>query len=126
MSTLYVASNDNLPEFLTGEEYLRFVHGLYRERVDLALAGRLFERYQMTGRSSELIEDYSHGMRKKLQLISAFMLRRKLTIIDETLNGIDIDALYTFEEDVSSLASDGRSVRASRFHRSAATRSRCS
>lgn len=110
MSTLYIASNDNMPDFLTGEEYLKFIHGLYGERIDLALIARLFDRYQMTGRSRDLIEDYSHGMRKKLQLISALTLRRKLTIIDETLNGIDIDALFAFESDVKSLADRHRSV----------------
>ncbi|WP_374010153.1 ATP-binding cassette domain-containing protein [Leifsonia sp. LS-T14] len=109
-NTMYVASNDHMPEFLTGEEYLRFLHGLYGERIDRAEMNRLFERYQMAGRSADLIEDLSHGMRKKLQLIAALLLRRKLTIVDETLNGIDIDAVYAFEEDVEELARDGRSV----------------
>ena len=44
------------------------------------------------------------------QLIAALLLKRDLTIIDETLNGIDLDAIYTFEIDVLSLAQEGRSV----------------
>ncbi|MEZ2389885.1 ATP-binding cassette domain-containing protein [bacterium RCC_150] len=110
MSSIYLSSNDYLPEFLTGEEYLRFMHGLYGEPLDLARLESQFVRYSMRGRHRDLIEDYSHGMRKKLQLIAAFMLRRKLTVIDETLNGVDIDAIKLFERDIKELATEGRSV----------------
>ncbi|PRB40063.1 ABC transporter ATP-binding protein [Arthrobacter sp. MYb23] len=110
MSAMYLSSNDYLPEFLTGEEYLRFLHGLYTEPLDLKVLGHHFDRYSMSGRHRDLIEDYSHGMRKKLQLIAAFMLERRLTVIDETLNGVDIESVKIFEKDVRNLASDGRSV----------------
>jgi ABC-2 type transport system ATP-binding protein len=110
MASIYLSSNDYLPEFLTGEEYLRFIHGLYGVRMNLPDIADQFERYSMKGRQHDLIEDYSHGMRKKVQLIGAFTLKRKLTVIDETLNGVDLDAVYTFEKDVKALASDGRSV----------------
>ncbi|KUM40273.1 ABC transporter ATP-binding protein [Arthrobacter sp. EpRS71] len=110
MSAIYLSSNDYLPEFLTGEEYLRFMHGLYTEPLDLNVLGHHFDRYSMSGRHRDLIEDYSHGMRKKLQLIAAFMLERRLTVIDETLNGVDIESVKVFEKDVRKLAGDGRSV----------------
>ncbi|WAH98784.1 hypothetical protein [Arthrobacter sp. MMS18-M83] len=64
----------------------------------------------MRDRHRDLIEDYSHGMRKKLQLIAAFMLKRRFTVIDETLNGVDIDAVNVFERDIRELAREGRSV----------------
>lgn len=107
---MHLASNDYLPEFLTGLEYLRFMHSLYDEPLDVAAAETAFDRYQMTGRHQDLIEDYSHGMRKKTQLIAALLLRRPLTLIDETLNGIDIDATYTFERDIAELRMDGHGV----------------
>lgn len=110
VSSIYLSSNDYLPEFLTGEEYLRFMHGLYSEPLDLQVLSGHFDRYAMGGRHRDLIEDYSHGMRKKLQLIAAIMLERRLTVIDETLNGVDIESVKTFEEDVRDLATDGRSV----------------
>jgi len=110
LSSIYLASNEHVPEFLTGEEYLRFVHGLYGETLDVASMELHFERYQMRNRSRDLIEDYSHGMRKKLQIVSALMLKRKVSVIDETLNGIDLDAAFAFKEDVRFLAREGRSV----------------
>lgn len=110
MASIYLSSNDYLPEFLTGEEYLHFIHGLYKVPMNFSDIAGHFERYSMKGRQHDLIEDYSHGMRKKVQLIAAIALKRKLTVIDETLNGVDLDAVYTFEKDVRALAGDGRSV----------------
>lgn len=110
MRSMYLASNDYMPEFLTGYEYLRFISSLYGEKIDKATTAAMFSRYQMTGRQDELVEDYSHGMRKKLQLIAALTLKRDLTVIDETLNGVDLDAIYAFEKDVVQLAQEGRSV----------------
>lgn len=102
-SVAYIASNDYLPQFLTGREYIDLMHRLYRHRADADLTDELLTRYQMDGRQFDLIEDYSHGMRKKIQLISTLLLERPLTIIDETLNGVDVDALFEFETDASQI-----------------------
>ncbi len=109
-AAMYLASNDYLPQFLTGREYVEMLGRLYGVEVDHAVADRLFETFSMTGRYDDLIEDYSHGMRKKTQLISALLMRRPLTIIDETLNGIDIEALYLTEQELTRLRDEGRSV----------------
>lgn len=100
-SLAYIASNDYLPQFLTGREYIDLMHRLYRHHPDTDRTDELLSRYQMDARQFDLIEDYSHGMRKKIQLISALLLERPLTIIDETLNGVDVDALFEFETDAS-------------------------
>lgn len=102
-SLVYVASNDYLPQFLTGREYVDLMHRFYGQEVDASRLDDLFARYQMEARQLDLIEDYSHGMRKKVQLISSLLLRRPLTIIDETLNGVDVDALFEFERDARDL-----------------------
>lgn len=94
-----VASNDYLPQFLSGREYIDLMQRLYRHRPDDDRLDKLLTRYQLEQRQFDLIEDYSHGMRKKIQLVSALVLERPLTIIDETLNGVDIDALFAFESD---------------------------
>ena len=107
---IYLSSNDYLPEFLTAREYISLLGRLFRVDVDHAVAHELFRRFSMDGRYDDLIEDYSHGMRKKTQLISALVMRRPLTVIDETLNGIDIEALYLSEREFQQLRDEGRSV----------------
>ena len=109
-SAAYLASNDYLPQFLTAREYVHTLAKLYGERVDDAAARELFARFSMEGRYDDLIEDYSHGMRKKTQLVSALLLRRPLTVIDETLNGIDVEALHLAEQQLRALRDDGRAI----------------
>lgn len=107
---LYLASNEYLPEFLTAREYLGVLARLYDVELVDADVERLFTRFCMRGRSDDLIEDFSHGMRKKTQVISALLMRRPLTIVDETLNGIDVEALYRCEREFRRLRSDGLAV----------------
>lgn len=109
-AAMYLASNDYLPQFLTGREYVDMLARLYDVEADPEAAARLFEMFSMGGRYHDLIEDYSHGMRKKTQLVSALLMRRPLTIIDETLNGIDIEALHLTERELTRLRDEGRSV----------------
>jgi ABC-2 type transport system ATP-binding protein len=107
---VYLASNDYLPEFLSAWEYLVMLRRLYGCALDREAAEVLFERYSMAGRIDDLIEDYSHGMRKKTQLVAAFLLRRPLTIIDETLNGIDLEALHLCEQELRRMRDEGCAV----------------
>lgn len=107
---MYLASNDYLPEFLTAREYIALLGQLFGIKVDHSRANELFRKFSMEGRYDHLIEDYSHGMRKKTQLIAALLLRRPLTVIDETLNGIDLEALHLSEREFRSLREDGLSI----------------
>jgi len=107
---VHLASNDYLPDFLTAREYLSMIAQLYRVELDHELAAGLFRDFSMDGRYDDLIEDFSHGMRKKTQLISALLVRRPLTVIDETLNGIDVEALELASTELARLRSDGHAV----------------
>jgi ABC-2 type transport system ATP-binding protein len=109
-SAAYLASNDYLPQFLTAREYIHTLAKLYGARVDDDDARELFARFSMEGRYDDLIEDFSHGMRKKTQLVSGLVLRRSFTVIDETLNGIDVEALHLAEQQLRALREEGRSI----------------
>jgi ABC-2 type transport system ATP-binding protein len=107
---MYLASNDYLPEFLSAREYIALLGRMFNIDVEHGRALDLFRRFSMEGRYDDLIEDYSHGMRKKTQLVSALVLRRPLTVIDETLNGIDLEALHLGENALRGLRDDGLAV----------------
>lgn len=109
-STVYLSSNDYLPEFLTPREHYTLLGKLYGVDVDHGAAQRFFRDFSMVGRYDHLISDFSHGMRKKTQLVAALVLRRPLTIVDETLNGIDLEALRIAERELAQLSRDGCSV----------------
>ncbi|QPP07127.1 ABC transporter ATP-binding protein [Streptomyces bathyalis] len=107
---IYLSSNDYLPEFLTAREYISMMGKLFGLDVDHGEALGLFRKFAMEGRYDDLIEDYSHGMRKKTQLVSALVIRPPLLVIDETLNGIDIEALHLAEGEFRKVRDEGRSV----------------
>lgn len=106
----YLTSNDHMPEFLRASEYLQLTASLYGSSVDLKMAEDAFKAYGISGRVRHLMEDYSHGMRKKVQLISAFLMRRPLTVIDETLNGIDLEALHLVEKELLRMRGEGLGI----------------
>lgn len=110
MAMVYLPSEDYLPEFLSGTEYVRLILTLYRvDGVAADAIEEMFERLGMAGRHDHLIEDYSHGMRKKVQITAAVLARRPITIVDETFNGIDLDALAECRLQMLRARAEGRS-----------------
>jgi ABC-2 type transport system ATP-binding protein len=78
-------------EKLTGMEFLRFAAGLYGEHgADVDRRGiELLALFDLDGWRDELIESYSHGMRQKLIIASAFVHRPQVIVVDEPMVGLD-------------------------------------
>ena len=88
----YVFSTPILPEFLTGYEFVRFLMDIHRQRV---LPGKTaddyFELVQMAPEDRHrLIKGYSHGMKNKLQMLSFFITRPPIILLDEPLTSFDV------------------------------------
>jgi ABC-2 type transport system ATP-binding protein len=87
----YVPEAANLYEFLTGIEYLDFIADVYG--VPAAEKKQRITEYlkalQLEGREGDMINSYSDGMKKKISLISAFLHKPKLLLLDEPLNALD-------------------------------------
>ena len=107
LNTMPLRGNEDLPEFLTGSELLRLYASLYGVDVDEEVARRLAARYQLEGKMGSLLEDLSHGAKKKVQFLCALLLRRRLTILDETLNGVDFQSVARAKEDLRALGREG-------------------
>jgi ABC-2 type transport system ATP-binding protein len=87
----YVPESPNIYEFLTGIEYLDFIADIYG--VPTAEKQQRITEYlkalQLEGREGDMINSYSDGMKKKISLISAFLHKPKLLILDEPINALD-------------------------------------
>ncbi|UOY88293.1 ABC transporter ATP-binding protein [Bacillus glycinifermentans] len=88
----YVPDDLLLPEALSAAEYIDFVSSMYH-CTPKKRRKQLIELYDMEEALHEPIETYSHGMKKKTQLISAFMLDSEFVIMDEPFRGLDIEAV---------------------------------
>src|SRR3984893_526042 len=78
-------------EKLTGAEFLRFVAGLYdQEGPEVEHRAReLLALFDLEEWRDELVESYSHGMRQKLIISSAFVHRPDVIVVDEPMVGLD-------------------------------------
>lgn len=92
----YIPDNPDLYEFMTGIQYLNFVADVFavgaaeREMRIRALA----ENFELTGDLNQPISTYSHGMKQKLAIISAWLHEPKLIIMDEPFVGLDPKASH--------------------------------
>ncbi|HVE34855.1 MAG TPA: ABC transporter ATP-binding protein [Gemmatimonadaceae bacterium] len=78
-------------EKLTGAEFLRFVAGLYGQKGPEIehRARELLALFDLEEWRDELVESYSHGMRQKLIISSAFVHRPEVIVVDEPMVGLD-------------------------------------
>jgi len=105
----YIPESPRLYEFLTGIEYLDFVGDVYglqpaekKNRINEYL-----KALQLDGREGDMINSYSEGMKQKIALISAFLHRPKLLILDEPLNGLDPRSARIVKDLLHELRSQG-------------------
>ena len=87
----YIPDRPFIYEKLTGSEFLRFVAGLYDQQgpdVDNR-ARELLALFDLEDWRDELVESYSHGMRQKLIISSAFVHRPEAIVVDEPMVGLD-------------------------------------
>jgi ABC-2 type transport system ATP-binding protein len=87
----YVPESPRLYEFLTGIEYLDFIGDIYGMQAEekKSRITEYLKALQLEGREGDMITSYSDGMKQKIALISAFLHKPKLLILDEPLSALD-------------------------------------
>ena len=107
----FIPDRPYLYEKLTGEEFLRFMGGLYG--VDGDLGGRITELlrfFDLQDWRQELIQSYSHGMKQRLVMASALIHRPKAIIVDEPMVGLDPRGARLLKDAFRNLAREGCAI----------------
>jgi ABC-2 type transport system ATP-binding protein len=110
--TAYIPDNPDLYEHLTGIQYLNFIADIYE--VTKAEREERIEKYasafEIMSNLGDLIFSYSHGMRQKLAIISAFIHKPKLLVLDEPFVGLDPKASHTLKCFMTELCTEGSAI----------------
>lgn len=108
----YLPDNPDLYEYLTGIQYLNFMGDVYRVpgKVRTERIGELSEQFGITRSLGDLISTYSHGMKQKLALISAFLHKPRLLLLDEPFVGLDPEASVVLKENMHALCREGSAI----------------
>ena len=108
----YIPDNPDLYEFMSGIKYLNFIADIFgvgeserRERIEKYAA--IFE---LTDDLAQPISAYSHGMKQKLAIISAWLHNPRLIIMDEPFVGLDPKAAHSLKEMMREVCDSGGAI----------------
>lgn len=108
----YIPDNPDLYEFMTGIQYLNFIADIYgvSSEVRQERINRYAEKFEMKKNLAMGISSYSHGMKQKLALISAWIHEPRLIIMDEPFVGLDPKASHLLKEMMHEFCQGGGSI----------------
>ena len=88
----YLPSDFYLPHYMTGKEYTKFVLSRYAASNYDHLVW-LLELLDMTTSQNKMLESYSFGMKKKIQIAAAVAANTDYIFADEILGGLDFETV---------------------------------
>ena len=88
----YVLSTPNVPEFLTGREFLKFFIDINKNRIkENKSIDDYFDFMKIDEEDRDkLLKDYSHGMKNKMQMLVNIIANPNVLLFDEPLTSLDI------------------------------------
>lgn len=88
----FMVSEPELPKFLTGREFISFFIEANKENIkDSKDLDYYFSLVDLDiDDSNRLIQDYSTGMKNKLQMLMFLILRPRVILMDEPLTSLDV------------------------------------
>lgn len=108
----YIPDNPDLYESLTGINYLNFIADIFK--LDKKTRKEKIEYYakefELINNLNDYISSYSHGMKQKLALISAFMHEPKLLILDEPFVGLDPKSSFIVKQEMKKMCEAGNAI----------------
>ena len=108
----YIPDNPDLYDFMTGIQFLNFIADIFAVPADVRQE-RIREyagRFELTADLAQPIAAYSHGMKQKLAIISAWLHQPKLILMDEPFVGLDPKAAHLLKGMMRELCDGGGAI----------------
>ncbi|MBQ6021973.1 MAG: ABC transporter ATP-binding protein [Clostridia bacterium] len=108
----YIPDNPDLYDYMTGIKYLHFVADIFGVPTDVRAQriGDLAAKFELTKDLFSPIAAYSHGMKQKLAIISAWLHEPKLIVMDEPFVGLDPKAAHILKEMMRDVCDKGGAI----------------
>lgn len=108
----YIPDNPDLYDYMSGIKYLNFIADIFGVDSDLRREriAKYAELFELTDDLAQPIASYSHGMRQKLAIISAWLHDPKLIIMDEPFVGLDPKAAHILKGMMRQLCDEGGAI----------------
>ena len=108
----YIPDNPDIYEFMSGIQFLNFVADIFafsakdrKERIH-----KYADAFELTAELGQPISAYSHGMKQKLAIISAWIHEPKLIMMDEPFVGLDPKASHLLKEMMRETCNRGNAI----------------
>lgn len=101
-----------LYEKLTPREFVLFMARLYKIEAEDAerRMQQLFDIFELTERSYDLIEEFSHGMKQKVAITAALVHDPQILFLDEPTTGLDPKAARNLKDLLRGLIERGTTI----------------
>ena len=108
----YIPDNPDLYDFMSGIKFLNFIADIYGVSAqDRMLRIReLADRFELTDDLAQPIAAYSHGMKQKLAIISAWLHQPRLILMDEPFVGLDPKASHLLKDMMREVCNAGGAI----------------
>lgn len=108
----YIPDNPDLYDFMTGIKYLNFIADIFgvSSEVRQARIRKYADLFELTDDLAQPIAAYSHGMKQKLAIISAWLHDPKLIIMDEPFVGLDPKASHLLKGMMREVCDQGGAI----------------
>ena len=108
----YIPDNPDLYEYMTGIKYLNFIADIFGVSADdrQARIRDYAARFELTDDLAQPIAAYSHGMKQKLAIISAWLHAPQLVVMDEPFVGLDPKAAHLLKGMMRELCDRGGAI----------------
>ena len=108
----YIPDHPDLYEFMSGIQYLNFIADIFG--VDVSTRDERIHRYtdlfEITNVLDDAISSYSHGMKQKLAIVSAWIHEPKLILMDEPFVGLDPKASHILKQMMREFCDQGNAI----------------
>ncbi len=108
----YIPDNPDIYNALTGIQYINLIADIFEVKKEerQALTLKYADELGLTQNLNDPISTYSHGMKQKLVLISAFVHQPKLLILDEPFVGLDPEASFKLKQTFKEFTNNGGAI----------------